>query len=440
MMNGVDMKILVLAFSTVTLIWNAAPTMAQSRISDCDAALSKDYYSYASKKNLFEDYLKSIDQETYSKLTQNNKFFLEGISQYGPFKVGDDYSSFDEKRNKYLETVHYTRTREEAINIIQLTTSERAYTAYESCLRTIGEGGGLLVWASKEGPDLIDLHVKYANPANVKSILLTGDLSGGTVAGAPSGKVWPDHSLLHLSDPAKWGVNQEKVFAVRPEPGVTDTRITVRPDDGAAPIILHFRRADAELTLDFVGTHDVLRHLNQSSPTVVSPDNNENRGNCPNMVGRDSGKYCISRTPVSFSVAPPLFLKDATGLCTGGGCPFGSWSHVAAVDVGEQSATAAFDNHGSAVSLAILVNIWEHVGKDQCGGTQGPLPIRFGQSVVFSASDECMPIAVLHWKRSVGDDQGVMAFGQPTGAGGKLTRTSTTSGGGVTSAGYTISK
>ena len=438
------MRTLVFRYFITCLLFASSVLSAQppSRAADCDAALSKDYYSYASKKNLFEDYLKSIDSETYSKLTQNNSFFLEGVTQYGPFKLGDDYSTFDEKRKVYLESVHYTRTQEEAVNILQLTTSDRAYTAYERCLETVGTGGGLLVWASKESPDLIDLHVKYVNPANVSSILLTGDVSGAAVAAAPPGKLWPDHSVFAFNEQAKWGVNQEKVFAVRPEPGVTDTRITVASSDGATPVVLHFRRADAEMTLDFVGTHDVLRHLNQSSPLAVSPDNNENRGNCPNMVGRDSGKYCISRTSVTLAVAPPFFLRDATGQCFGGGCPYGGWSHPAAVDAGEQSATGQFDNHGSAVTLAVLANVWEHVGKQQCGELQGPLPLRFGQSVVFAAGDDCMAIAVLHWKRlpsgTHGTTEGVMAFGQATGDGGKVTRTSATAGGGVTSAGYTV--
>ena len=428
--------VIALAFAMSLL-----PVYAQrtpSRASDCNAALSKDLYSYASRNNLFEDYLKTIDSETYSKLTQDNQFFLEGISQYGPFKVGDDYKSFDEKRSKYLENVHYTRTQQEATDILKLTTSDRAYNAYEACIRAVGTGGGLLVWASQESLEVIDLHVKYANPPSVSSMILTGDVSGGSVAMAPPGKLWPDHTFFSWDDPAKWGVNQERVFAVHPEAGVADTKVTVSASDGEPPVVLHFFRADGELMLDFVGVNDVLRQTNATSAMIGTPNNNENRGGCPNEVGRADGKYCISRTAVSLSVSPPMYLRNASALCAGGGCPWGHFIAPPSFDMDSQRVTAQFDNWGSAVSVFILANVYEHVGTLQCGGPQGPFPVRFKQAVVFHASDDCKPLAVVRWKRLPISDQGIMPFGQSSGDNSRVRQTGSVQGAGVLSAAYAL--
>ncbi len=432
--------VLIALILSIASIAAADAQRTPSRASDCNAALSKDYYSYASRNNLFSDYLKSIDSETYSKLTQDNQFFLEGLTQYGPFKVGDDYKSFDEKRTKYLENVHYTRTQQQATDILKLTTSDRAYNAYETCIRSIGTGGGLLVWASQESLDVIDLHVKYANPPSVTSMILTGDVSGGSVEGAPAGKLWPDHTFFTWNDTSKWGVNQERVYAVHPEHGVNDTRVSVKTDNGEPPVTLHFFRADGELMLDFVGVNDVARQLNATSPVIGTPNNNENRGGCPNEFGRADGKYCISRTTVSLSVSPPYYLRNATAQCSGGGCPWGHFIAQPSFDMDSQRVTAQFDNWGSAVSIFVLANVYEHVNTVQCGGSQGPFPVRFNQAVIFHAADDCKPLAVVRWKRLPGQEQGIMPFGQPSGDNSRVKQTGSVEGGGVLSASYELLK
>ena len=56
-------------------------------------------------------------------------------------------TSFDESRHTYLENLHYSRSQQQAIDILQITASDRAYGAYEACLRTIATGPAFLVWA-----------------------------------------------------------------------------------------------------------------------------------------------------------------------------------------------------------------------------------------------------------------------------------------------------
>jgi hypothetical protein len=192
--------------------------------------------------------------------------------------------------------------------------------------------------------------------------------------------------------------------------------------------------------LDFVGTNDVLRLQNVASPVVGTPNNNENRGGCPNEVGRADGKYCISRTPVSYSVSPPMYLRNVTALCSGGGCPWGHFVAPPTIDMDGQRVAAQFDNWGSPVAIYLVANVYEHVSIIQCGGPQGPIPVRFNQAAIFHATDDCKPLAVIKWKRLPGQEQGVMPFGQPSGDNSRVKQTSNVQGGGVLSASYELLK
>lgn len=133
----------------------------QSTVKDCDAVLAKDYYAYAEKASLRADFLKTIDAESWEELRKNQSI---GASLFGEFSFSDDYSMFSQKRNTYLQTIHYTRSEDRARSILQITTSERAYPAYEKCLETVGGGPPLRVFASREDMNEIDLRVRYVNP------------------------------------------------------------------------------------------------------------------------------------------------------------------------------------------------------------------------------------------------------------------------------------
>ena len=166
-----------------------------------------DYYSYAQQNNLQLDYLRTIDAETWQQLKTSNDASALALFSGGLFSLSDDYSTFDEKRTKYLETVHYSRNESQAINILQITTSPRAFPAYEQCLEHLSQVG-LVVFASKEDVNQIELHVKYQNPSGVSSIVLTGLVSGGSVPGAPVGHLWKDGT--------RWGIKSGKGFHCKP--------------------------------------------------------------------------------------------------------------------------------------------------------------------------------------------------------------------------------
>ncbi len=71
------------------------------------------------KNDLQEDYLRYIDQETFSQAKED--ITTKGSAYEGAFTGENDYSKFNESRNKYLETVHYSRNQQQAVNILQIT-------------------------------------------------------------------------------------------------------------------------------------------------------------------------------------------------------------------------------------------------------------------------------------------------------------------------------
>src|SRR5271167_708852 len=103
------MRFLRLAFSGL-LCCLCLPSMAQpNNAKDCAPVLAKDYYSYAMKNSLVEDYVRSIDSETWTEMKTDNKFDSAGFFSGGFFSLSDDYSTFDSKRTKYLDNQHYSR-------------------------------------------------------------------------------------------------------------------------------------------------------------------------------------------------------------------------------------------------------------------------------------------------------------------------------------------
>src|SRR5690242_15359700 len=82
---------------------------------DCLPVLAKDYYSYAEENKLQTDFLKSIDAESWRELKTSNNLNIIGVFSAGLFSLSDDYSTFSAKRDKYLETVHYNRSQQQAL-------------------------------------------------------------------------------------------------------------------------------------------------------------------------------------------------------------------------------------------------------------------------------------------------------------------------------------
>lgn len=400
----------LIAAAAVLSSFASFPTKVAAQPKDLAACLpvltAKDYYSYASTNNLKEDYLRTIDSQTWQEIKTSNNFEFTGLFSGGLFSVSDDYSTFDSKRTKYLESVHYSRDQQQATNILKITTSPRAYPAYEACLR--GISSGLTAWASKESQDEIELHVKYANPANVKSILLEGHVRGGSVKGVPKGHIWKD-SL-------KWGINQEKTFVINTDRGVPETNVLISPSDGSAPVSLTFFRADGLLQLTFDGTTDVLRSKDRQA-SAVSPNNDHNTGGCPNQQGKKDNKWCISRTSVSLATSPPNVLKNPRAECGGDACPWATLG-PASLSPDSRTASAFVDNWGSAVRVVIKADEYETMSAAQCGG-DGPIPVIRNQAVLLAATTDCLSIATLKWTLLPENSVGVFRFGDkaaPNGA------------------------
>lgn len=408
---------LLLAFlvlGAATLGGSAADAQAPPTAQQCSAVLTKDYYSYAMKNNLQTDYLRTIDSDTYAEAGKTGS--TSGSAYGGAFTGNTSYDDFNKSRDKYLESLHYSRSEQEALDIIQITTSDRAYSAYEQCLRSVAAGPAVLVWASKETMNVIDLHVKYVNAPGQNSIELYGTLTGGSVKDEPDGEIW-SKTVLH--DNNKWGVNQERSFTINRLSGVAETTINVRASDGSAPIGLTFKRADALLTLSFVGTIDVSRGQ-RSSPVTFTPDNNENRGGCPNQVGRTETGVCISKTTVQLGTSAPRFFQSPSFGCTDpNNC---GWATVfpPTVSADGLTATSTVNNWGSPRAVVLKADEYEHLSKAQCGEDQ-QIPVILGHPVLFSLAKECEPIAQIIWKTLAGtQSQGSVPFSWKSSSGGEV--------------------
>jgi hypothetical protein len=81
-----------------------------SLIKDCNAALNKDYYSYAQQNNLEEDYLRTVDRDTWQKMQEDHS--SSGSAGYGGFTLnyGDSYDKFNESREHYFDSTHIIET------------------------------------------------------------------------------------------------------------------------------------------------------------------------------------------------------------------------------------------------------------------------------------------------------------------------------------------
>jgi hypothetical protein len=393
---------------TFCLSANCLSSAQLSSSKDCVPILkARDYYQYASKNSLQEDYLKSIDEETYQQMQKDNNLTTNALTEYGDFSLNDDYHTFDEKRNKYLENLHYDRTEQQALDILQITVNPRAYDDYAKCLDGLGGGAGapLRVYPVNEDMDRIEVRVKYVNPSGVKSKVLVGQVFGGAVDGAPVGHLWKDGS--------KWGIMQTRAFFIKRERGMPETVISVQTADGSAePVTLRFKRADATIALEFVGTEDVLRTKDRHA-SVITPNNDYNRGSCPNQVGRGHEGECISRTTVSMSTKPPYYFQNPRTDCwpTGGsnGCPWTTRGH-ASVSGDGLTATTTLDNGSVPVDLVVIADEWEHLSASQCKN-DGPIPVVKGQAVLFTSPKECGEIAQIHWKHLPDNSERAFKFG-----------------------------
>ena len=398
-----------LAVSLLLLIGASHRTFAQhTTAADCKGALAKDYYSYAENKQLLVDWLRTVDEQTYEAAKKDNSFSVLGLFTGGAFSMSDDYHQFDEKRRHYFEQEHYNRSEADAKHILSITTSDRAYSAYEACLRSVGSGAGVLVWASRATMDKIDLIVRYVNPAGHPSARLTGHVDGGKVSGVPAGLLWKNGT--------RWGTNTEKSVTIVPYRGESSTTVHVQDDLGNPVVEVTFQRADGEISLEYIGNNPILRTQDFRIMGPQSPSNHENKSDrCPNSRGRHDS-YCQSETMVSYSTTAPRYLTNARGDCSSQACPWsGTWQQPT-ISADKLSASYSRVNWGREITPVLIVDIWENVGAAQCG-SKTTLPAIEGQPVLFTVTKDCIPIATVKWKALDNNGSGAVHFGESSPSG-----------------------
>lgn len=372
-----------------------------SGVEQCLPALSKDYYSYSSTNNLGIDYLNTIDEGAWTelKLKGGNKINLPG-----DVSLGCSYDEFKSQRSKYFQAIGYKRTEQQARDIVQITASNRTFGAYEACLRTVGSGSPIRVWAASETMDEITIKVKYFNPSGIASKKLIGQVEGGVVRGVPAGEIW--------SGKKEWGVMEEKTFSISRTPGTSSTIVTVRVEDSSAPAIsLTFLRADALITMRYAGNRKVPR--GDITASVTSPDNNQRScdNNCDRKVGCNAGKNCISRTDITLSVKEPFSIESPKPACEGAGCEFAAYAAISMAD-GGRAASSYVDNWGQSVTYTISAARFETIDEKTCGSSY-TVPVLAGTPVMFTSNSECKPLAVVEWKKLAGKGGvGVVKFGE----------------------------
>lgn len=387
---------------------------SQNTVADCAPALTKDYYLDAQSRSLRLDFLRTINKEDWEYLRTTSQ--IEGGGGvvvpplFGYFDFGANFEDFQQRRHKYFEDIRYNRSEQEARTIVRTVTADRAYSAYEACLRAVASDPGLRVWAARETMDRIELRVRYQNPPGVKSIKLTGTIIGGTVQGARPGRLW--------NGDKRWGVSEEKVFVIHRQPGTSKTSITVTPSDGSRPITLEFMRADATLSVRYPGSVEVLRQERRHGEWTPNNDHRRFDDGCPNRVGKAPGGWCISRTAVTMSTSAPRFFKNPANGCEGGGCP---WTSLGPVHLGNENrlVTTSIDNWSISVFGVVKADEYEIVDEQACG-PDGPIPVVKNVPVIFAAKKECMSIATLQWRNLTTGAQGQMRFSDDKSADGSV--------------------
>jgi hypothetical protein len=377
---------------------------------DCVGALQLDYYTYAVTNSFQDDFLRSIDQESWQRiravgvgataLFEAGKSFLGGN-----FSLTDDYATFDQKRSEHLKNVFYSRTHDQAINILQETVGTRKYPAYTQCLQKVSTlSPTFSIWATRETLDEIDVDIRYAGANDVR-LALTGTVEGGKIAGSPDGSLWSKAPLWNTS-------KREHHFIINRESNVPQTTVTVSTDATSQPFIKSFKRADAILTTSYMGATELPQPTKRRVDTRT-PDNNENRGHCPNEVGHHDGKYCTSRTTLTLTTSAPHRFKDAMVDCAGSGCPWGA-AGPATISPDGLTVIGYVDNWGSSITATLTADEYETISAGQCGAESSVPAIR-GKPVLMGIRKECLPLAMIKWTLLPDMSEGIFRFGDSGG-------------------------
>jgi hypothetical protein len=244
-----------------------------------------------------------------------------------------------------------------------------------------------------------------------EQIVAVGTIRGGSVAGVPDGFLW--------SERIQWdSLHQERQILVSRDPHSSQTVISIgRIASTLPPIELSFRLADGILTVSYNDQGE--SPVQQGRRLVLhTPNNNENRGDCPNEVRHQDGKYCTSRTKLTLSTSAPHFFKNARLDCEGEGCPWTSHGPVTISDDG-LTASAFLDNWGHDVDAILVADEYEHLSANQCG-TDSSVAIVRDKPVLLAVRKKCLTSAIIKWTSLPDFSQGIFHFGEKSADGAIL--------------------
>ena len=265
------------------------------------------------------------------------------------------------------------------------------------------------IWAARENLDEIDLDIRYSG-ANDAQVAPVGTVEGGNVAGSKTGSLWNKAPTWTAS-------KREHHFVVNRDPHAPQTTVTITTEATSTPFIKSFKRADAILTTTYMGVAE-LPQATKQRVDMRTPNNNENRGNCPNEVGHHDGKYCTSRTTLTLTTTAPHLFKNAKIDCGGGGCPWGATGPVTISPDG-LIASGYVDNWGSSITATLTADEYETISAGQCGA-ETSVPIIEGKPVLIGIRKECLPLALIKWTLLPDMSEGLFHFGDKESAGSEL--------------------
>lgn len=253
---------------------------------------------------------------------------------------------------------------------------------------------------ARESIDEIEVHVRYVG-AQKGRISATGEVLKGQGVGTGVEHLWDGERSFSSSA-------GEQHFVITRDAGSAQTTVTIRPT-GRPSISLVSKRADAILTTTYVGVQDSPQPVARRV-SVTTPNNNENRGNCPNQVGYHDGKYCTSRTPIQLTTSPPHFFKTARMDCSGFGCPWGFASPVT-ISADGLKAEGYVENWGSSFVITMIADEYEHLSASQCGA-EASVPVMKDKPVIIGVRKECVSLAKVRWTALPGLSEGLFMFGK----------------------------
>jgi hypothetical protein len=344
-----------------------------------------------------EDYLKVIDKRTWTQLKAKGGI---NIVVYG-VPIGADYEEFRKSVSTYLESVHYTRDFATASNYLQMVTSPRAYDAYQTCINSRQDIPLSLFVETEDATSLI-VRVTYRPQTDVSEMItLSGDVQGGTVVGAPAGKLFP---------PKKTNTKWENRVLVNRTPGTQKTVVQVSSSKFSAPQIWASSRADGWIELRYSGTTEAKEEDAPFRHAVQTEHNDNKTIDCKSVVGHTKTGVCISGNRGSSSVQPPYFLKNASVICEGGGC---GWVRNKSATITNDGLTLEVygENWGASCQVIGLADKYKRFGKDAAScGSPGRVPVIYGASAVMEATAACEKIATIHYTTAINNSNGAMQF------------------------------